>query len=391
MDNPKKIIAIIILLSFAIGFAFPVPQAYAAGIPYWVKEYIIKPLVRTLANALENKIVNTMVAQISGKKQGQPNFITNWRNQILDSESRGNDIFRSVLADTQLCPYFKTNLQTAFGADKYAGTIAGATMKNSSGQVVYRNETNAPGLPSFQTLAGCTLPANFNASTFKTDFAKGGGWDTWNKLIQPQNNFFGTYALSLDQQVAQKATDTQSSQNQAIAGQGYLGQNLGKSGASPGACVGPLTNTNRCLFLGKQVTPASLLKDVNASSLGAKISRAGFGQELTDVIQGLIGAVTSGLLQGVANELGQTNYDSIMGAAGSLFDEANANNLNFNQANQANQAAQSSCKDACSTSFSECLNSCPSEPNNPAQVDMGSGCAVDCSQRSNQCGALCSQ
>ncbi len=388
MINPKKIIAVIVLLSLAVGFVFPIHQTYASAIPYWVKEYIIKPLVRTLANALENVIVNKMTAQISGKTQGQPSFITNWRNQILDSEARGNDVFRSVLADAQLCPYFKTNLQTAFGADKYAGTILGSTIKNSTGQLVYQNKTSVPGLPSFQNLANCTLPANLNINVFKTDFAKGGGWDTWNQLIQPQNNFLGAYTLALNEQTTQRAVDTQSSQNQAIAGQGYLGQKLGTSGTSPNGCVGSLSGTNRCLFLGKEVTPAKLIESVNASSFGTKISRAGFGTELPDVIQGLIGAVSAGLLNGIANQLGQTNYNALVGGTGSLFDESqsNAQQPQSNPNVPSNlQGSGDDCRQLCSNNYNTCNSA-----NNPELNPSASGENLSvCSDELSNCNASC--
>ena len=226
---------------------------------YYLKEFVVYPLVRKVANSLENKLINKVSGQISGVTGGNPNFITNWRNHILDSQARGNDVFRSVLADTKLCPGFAQNLKTAFGADLFKGVLGSATVKNSSGQVVYQNKTNTPGLPSFQYSAGCTLPISFNATTINQDFSKGGGWAAWDQLIQPQNNIFGAYSLATQEQSKQIAVEKQASQDSSVAGQGFLSQKLGvgASGLGPTGCTSSSDSVDghKILVLGGE-TPA---------------------------------------------------------------------------------------------------------------------------------------
>ncbi|MEK7154318.1 MAG: hypothetical protein AAB792_02055 [Patescibacteria group bacterium] len=350
-DNTKKIIILVIVLSFIANFGLPLKRAEAVipvidaanltantvaatmttaqKIAYFLKEFIIYPLVRKLGNSLENKLLNKTNGLISGLTQKTPSFITNWRNYTLDSQARGNDVFRAILADATLCPYFKTNLQTAFGAEKSAGAMVGAKVKakdkNGNDVIVYENKTSIPGLPSFKNLADCTLSSNTNVGLFRKDFSNG-GWSAWNELIQPQNNFYGAYSLALGEQVKQIQTEKESAKDSSIAGQGFLGQQLGLTGgASPTGCVGAslpgvqrfsadtsgnLTNITRCAFMGKEVTPGQVLGKAAASALDKKLGRVGGATQVTDVILNLLNAVLSSVSNRMLNFIGQSSYQA---------------------------------------------------------------------------------
>lgn len=401
MSATKKIIVLIMIISLVGGiFVYTANQTRAASaLFYFLKEFIIKPLVRQLANALENKLVNKINGLVSGLTQKVPSFITNWRNYTLNSQARGNDIFRSVLADTKLCPYFKTNLQQTFGADKYVGALSGASVK-VGGVTAYQNQTYIPGLPSFQNLANCTLPANLNINTFKTDFAKGGGWDTWNKLIQPQNNFFGAYSLALGEQTKQIQTESQSARDTSIAGQGFLGQKLGtgtgaSGGASPSGCTGSMLpgGTGRCIWFGKEVTPPKFLGDLSAKSLDTKIGRIGAGQELTDVIFSLASAVVNGLSSKILNFTGMGNYSAPPGGGMGFNETATEPNPNLGNPSYV-------CGEGCDSEYNICVSqarfdACTVNPNPPpeqtCQSQLDEGEAAKCSAARSSCISSCSQ
>src|SRR3989344_2934113 len=140
MGGLKTIVAIITIVALIGGvFVLYAPQTKAASaFLYFLKEFILKPLIRSLANSLENKLVNKLNGLVSGLAQKTPSFITNWRNYTLDSQARGNDVFRSVLASATLCPYFNSNLKTSFGADRYAGLLSDSNITNG-GTLVYQN------------------------------------------------------------------------------------------------------------------------------------------------------------------------------------------------------------------------------------------------------------
>lgn len=355
MPTATKLIVILILISLVVtAFSFNIPPAHASL--YFLKEFIIKPLVRKLANALENKLVNKINGLVSGLQQKIPSFILNWRNHIFDSQARGNDIFRSVLADARLCPYFQKDLRETFGADKYLGLFSGSTVK--IGQTpVYQNKTFIPGLNSFQTLTGCTLPSNLNVDAFRKDFGNG-GWDAWNQLIQPQNNFYGTYNQALKEQGKQIETEQQSARDEAIAGQGFLAQRLGTNGESgPAGCTGSTLagGGGRCIWFGKEVTPPKFLGDLSAKSLDTKIGRVGAGQEITDVIFNLLQAVVNGLANRILNFIGQGSYNQ----PPPYQPEATPPPSNFDE-NNAQQSAPdftAQCKQACQSDENTCLAS----------------------------------
>src|SRR3989344_1326534 len=128
--TPKKIISLILLISFS-SLAFLAPlQTVQASFDwwYWLDNFIIRPLLRKIVNAIENRLLNRVGEIVSDKVNGgrDPYWITNWRNHLLDSEARGVDVFRAVLADTELCPHFNDDLKRAFGAENFIGFVDGS-------------------------------------------------------------------------------------------------------------------------------------------------------------------------------------------------------------------------------------------------------------------------
>ena len=331
----KKNISVILVFVISIGIlVFQSKPAHSGFILYQLKEFVIKPLVRKIANSLENKLVNSVNKKIGGVTGGiAPSFVTNWRNHILDSQARGNNVFRSVLADTQLCPYFDKELKSAFGADKFSGTFAGSQVKDSSGRVAYENKTYVPGLPSFQVGTRCTLPTNFNATAFRQDF-RNGGWDAWDKLLEPQNNFFGAYSLALNEQQKQVFIDSKADENEVLSGGGFLSQKLGVSGSGTGptGCTGRGPSAS-CLFMGKTVTPAKILGEGAANEIDKKLGRVGGATELTDILLGLFAGVLNGVTNRLENYIGQATYDRPPDG-GTSFDENDipAQDQTFNSA-----------------------------------------------------------
>lgn len=383
----------------------------------FMKEFVIKPLVRKIANSLENKIVNSVNKQISNIDGKSPSFITNWRNHMLDSQARGNDVFRAVLADTQVCGFMSNNVKSAFGADKFVGAIAGAKETDASGKVVYENKTNIPGLPSFQSLGKCTLPSSFDVKAFNKDFSKG-SWQAWNKLLEPQNNLFGFYALALNEQQRQMETEKQATMDSAVAGQGFLSQKLGTikgmegtatAGVGPSGCtttpgvmpegqMGPAAPVTRCTFMGKDVTPAQVLGKTAAGAIDAKLKRPGAASELTDIVLGLFAAVVNGTTSRLANFIGQTTYDKGPGSSDSGYNEnqfepgsedSQANDA-LNQVDRTTNKLNASCQNNCETTCTDraktmdCSVSATGGTASGSEGGEGSEASSDCQETVDQ-------
>jgi hypothetical protein len=421
----KKLIVLVIILGL-VGGVFVSPLAVhkasstAIDFLYFLKEFIIYPLVRQLGNALENKLINSINGLINGLNQKTPSFITNWRNYYFDSQAKGNNVFRSVLADANLCTYFRDNMLTAFGAKNYIGALAGAQVKINVGGnsvVAYENETNARGLPSYQVINNCSLPPSLNVNAFRQDF-NNGGWAAWDQLIQPQNNFYGSYVSTLGEQQKQINTDLQSAQNYSIAGRGFLGQKLnngkplgitdaagptGCAGASAVDTGGALTIDTPCFFMGKEVTPAELLGDTAANELDTKLSRIGGAKELTDVLLGLLSGVINALSNKVLNFIGLGSYQN---PALYLPVPTPPGGINFNTGPVAPTAgdpnpggpagtAQDVCRTACLDELQSCLNTNPTVQTCDNQVPpvcttSGSPSGVTaCNNNYNSCTGNC--
>lgn len=404
MGIGSKFLIVLTILALVSG-VFVVHINSAKASLYFLKEFIIKPLVRKLANALANKLINRVNGLITGLNQRTPSFITNWRNYTLDSQARGDKVFRSVLADTKLCPYLKNKTLTVFGAEKYLGAIKGAAVK-VGGVPVFQNETNIQGLPSFQFINNCTLDPTLNINNFKTDFNKG-GWAAWDQLIKPQNNFLGIYNSALSERQSQIQTDLQSARDYSIAGQGFLGQKLGiNNAASPTGCAGAafkdtggaLTIDTPCFFMGKEVTPARLLGDTAANGIDDKLRQVGGAQELTDVLLNLLNAVMNSLSNKILNfaGLGSYNPPSFVPLptppGGGTFNETPIDTTGDPNAGQFNNSA--TCRQACGNDREACLaaagQSCTTDPITGIQTCQKDPTAtVRCQSDFDQCVLNC--
>ena len=90
-------------------------------------------------------------------------------------------------------------------------------------------------------------------------FEAGGGWDTFERMLQPQNNIFGAISLSLEELDKQKEVEKEADINEALSGSGYLGQKQ---------CLsrGP---SNQCVVWGPSTIPSGL----TVATLAALINR----------------------------------------------------------------------------------------------------------------------
>lgn len=117
------VIPVVVMYSFFL-INSSAPVANGTDIWYKIKEYIIIPIVRTVANSITAKMHNRVKQTIAGLNGKGPQFIQNWRDEINDTESRGIDIFRTVLSSAELCPHLDTSIKQTFLADTYKSSTA---------------------------------------------------------------------------------------------------------------------------------------------------------------------------------------------------------------------------------------------------------------------------
>jgi hypothetical protein len=159
-------------------------------------------------------------------------------------------------------------------------------------------------------------------------------------------------------------------------------------GANPNGCIGT-GGINRCIFVGKEVTPPKLIAELNATALGTKISRAGFGTELNDVVEGVIGAVINGLTNSMTNFIGLQNYNQLLqaaAAAANVFEETGAERGSEEGAETTANSYQA-CMNACDAAFESCMRA-----NSPGLNASASGEYTSvCSDEIKRCDADCRQ
>lgn len=372
--HSRILIVVLVITIGVVAFSFHTPRAKATDLFYFIWQWIIQPLVRALAVILENQLLNKMNSLTRGISSGSPNFITNWRNNVLSAQGRGNDIFRSVLAGSNVCPYFKNKLLAAFGAQQYLGSL----QKSKVGQ--YAIDTFVPGLPSFQQTANCSFNATadpkLNIANFKANFSNG-GWSAWNQLIKPQNNFFGAYNLALGEQQKQISTESGANQQQNIANQGFLANKLGTIPDALGkilpfanGCILKVPGTNRCIYEGKTVTPGNVLQQETGHTIQQQIQMLTNVQSPTDIVQFLTNLVVVRLSNQITNLLGlELNGNPVDSASsGSLPTPAPGqidslqSQLNSNFNNSITQGNIQICLSNCDSQLQACLGAATGDP-----------------------------
>lgn len=236
----KKGAVIIFILIISLMWGSLVYKTHATD---WfaAMKFSLDTAAKAAAQGAFRSLTNRILQKIQkGGLDGGSLFIQDWREFQLKSQYRGENVFRGVLASTNLCDYFDKNLKNIFGANNSIDLKQILTRTNS--------------FDSFQVKAGCTLPSNFNLTNYQKDFSGNGGWEAWNRLLEPQNNFYGALFQSLDEAAKQRSIEESAATKEAGAGNGFVGIR---------DCL--VQGTSACTILGKIKTPGSTLGSQVAS------------------------------------------------------------------------------------------------------------------------------
>ncbi len=260
LRGPLLILALVILIVFfgfynqtlgsillPPGIVVPVDDARAVQLLHKLvdKELEDDPEQRTLAaenlNLATSYIISLLRAM--GRKgdindTGRLNiFVNNWRNFALEGQYRGEDVWRGILdigvngvpgrdIPPLLCKYIRES--TAFRSLQPSPVPKLASPS-------FNRRVNA--LQEYLVNARCDSIVDENYETFLNDFNAGGGWDTFERLLQPQNNIFGAIQLAFDELTKQRQIEEQSDTQEANSGSGYLGRRQCLAAGASGQCV----------------------------------------------------------------------------------------------------------------------------------------------------------
>jgi hypothetical protein len=203
---------------------------------------------REILNKISGDIVNT--ARTSGR-DGGTTFVRNWRNFITRAEYRGEDMFRAMLSNTNICNYMAKDAKNSFGVTKTI-TLPGVNTRSGS-------------LSSYALRANCTMPKDFDIAKYQQDFQGNGGWEAFSRLLDGANNPYGMILMSADEIARQRAIELTADTAQTAANNGYAG--ISGKDANDSCMIKGMTGT--CLVYKDIKTPGSYL----AANLAATVQQ----------------------------------------------------------------------------------------------------------------------
>lgn len=264
----KKIIALVIaavLLGHTVATYVPTARAIfgigdiVTDIKAWFDriDTVLGSTVGKIAAQEVARMVRTLIIHARG---GGPAFVTNWRNYSRKNQNAGANIARNLIgeaaygvggdpATATMCSFFHDTIGENLNAnqvDQAFSDISRAFRLDDAG--------------TFKLLTRCTVPSTiivggtakpFSIASFQDSFE--GGWTVFEKLLEPQNNFFGAMAISQAEVERQRDAQKESTRDEAISGGGFL-STVTTSGQirTPGKLLGDVTgitsaNTLQCL------------------------------------------------------------------------------------------------------------------------------------------------
>ncbi|MDP3731239.1 MAG: hypothetical protein Q8R34_01970 [bacterium] len=285
--NNKKLLSLILVFIFG----FTTPLYFSLAVPsvdfsYIAKEFGLDLVARAISRKLLTDLSNGIIKSINTLGAERPNnpkpsFVQNWKSFLAGAQTIGENQFRAQLnysiREGILCDDLKGPLSLAFQASNVPFVDIGDPNKNA--------ELKQNTLTPYQNKVRCTIPDQTRAE-FKKDFEKGGGWDTWSRMLEPQNNLSGATLLSIEELQKQRASQEQAHQNETVAGQGFQGVK--------NSCQGIGSNA-QCSFLGNTVTPGKILGEAGANFIDANSKWFVSSDELSEVLISIVGAAVNKL------------------------------------------------------------------------------------------------
>ncbi|MDP3954134.1 MAG: hypothetical protein Q8Q06_01805 [bacterium] len=319
---------VVIIVSTVMLF-YPLHSANSlAAIIYHLKEFVLDVIARLIARSLLsaiNKITVETVGKI-GRSGGA--IIKDWVRFQQAGQYRGENLFRNMLAKSDICDYLKNPVFSIFNINPNSALTAG----NPGSQRINN-------IQQFGNRARCNT--NLSAAdidTFRNDFSRG-GWDVWGELINPKNNLYGIIGASIEELQQQRNFAENTDTNEGTSGGGFLSNR--KDRTLEGCAMFGLTS--QCIVWKNIQSTGQNIKDSMSNISGSE------RDWVTDVDE-LAEAISAALANVVA--------DMLWNSAASFFDP-NRNVGEDYPPENLNQDAQQQCVDQCIASA--CANVKPLE------------------------------
>lgn len=155
-------------------------------------------------------------------RDGGPTYIQDWRNFTLESQYRGENIWRGLLyiaangegnTPPLLCDHIRNS--SAFKS------LQPKPIPNLLQSLGPNRRINSQ--EEYLIATKCDPAVDENFDVFMNDFSAGGGWEMFELLSKPQNNIFGAIGMAFEELEKQRSLEEKIATNEAVAGRGFLG------------------------------------------------------------------------------------------------------------------------------------------------------------------------
>ncbi len=241
----------------------------------WLKDNWGKIMRDIVAKRIMDYIVDETVQWIQGG--GEPKFVTDWNGFLNDAFQAG---VGDVIQQTNLAWLCKP-----FGLQLRISLLP---------------------IPKFSQRVTCTLDDIVsNIQNFYDDF-QNGSWIAYEQSWWPENNYYGTLYMTMDEMMIRGAQQQQAAQNEALAGKGFLSV---KKCVRTGRTDQNDPSTEKCLEY-RTVTPGDTVGQVVADSMTSDIQWAANIQSWTSaLVNAVINRVTTEGI-GLMKPSSETSYGS---------------------------------------------------------------------------------
>lgn len=166
-------------------------MSYVTQITQYIQDKMGPMMRDVLAKRILDYIVDETLKWVQGG--GEPKFVGDWQGFLKHAGDIALDSLVKDLGLSRLCSPFSLQVKLSL----------------------------AP-VPEFSQQVDCTLEDVVgNIENFYQDF-ESGGWVAYNEIWQPQGNYYGTMLMLYDEAMQRIAAQTRASEDEALAGGGYL-------------------------------------------------------------------------------------------------------------------------------------------------------------------------
>ena len=244
--SKKTLIIVVLILSLLSA-----PLAYRANATDWFAalRLTMDSIAAAVAQGAFKAISNNILKRIRNSGLGGgPLFVQDWRSFQLQAQHRGEEIWRGLLyiavnGDVRTPPLLCKHIRESQAFKSFQPTRVNNLIQNLPAEA-----RRVDSLQEYLDATECDPVVNEKFDIFMKDFSAGGGWDTWERMLQPQNNIYGAIGLAQEELIKQRSLEESARINEPKSGDGFLGIK---------ECL--VNGIAGCIILGRSRSPGSTI------------------------------------------------------------------------------------------------------------------------------------